>query len=61
MLVLSRKPGESIMVGNHKITVIGVVGGKIKIGVDAPGDVKVLRLELYERAQGDCQSKGAAA
>ena len=49
MLVLSRKLNETILIGeNIRVTILGVDGDKIKIGVDAPRDVKVFREELIE-------------
>ena len=48
-LVLSRKPGESIAIGDDvKITFIGMHGDKARIAIDAPQDVKVMRTELLE-------------
>jgi carbon storage regulator len=47
MLVLSRKPGEQVYIGNHiTITVVEIKGNRVRIGIDAPGDVSVLRAEL---------------
>lgn len=47
MLVLARKENESILIGeNIRITIVGRSGSSIKIGIDAPGNVKVLRSEL---------------
>ncbi len=47
MLVLSRKPGEQIYIGNHiTITVVEIKGNRIRIGIDAPESVPVLRAEL---------------
>ena len=47
MLVLGRKENESILIGeNIRVTIIGRSGSSIKIGIDAPGNVKVLRGEL---------------
>jgi carbon storage regulator len=47
MLVLTRKVGESIIInGNIKVTVTKVDGGKVRLGIEAPPDVKVLRSEL---------------
>ena len=50
MLVLTRKLGESIRIGdNVKITIIEADGNNIKIGIDAPRSVKVHREEVFER------------
>lgn len=50
MLVLARKSGESITIGDDiVITVVAVDGGVVKVGIDAPREVKVLRREVYER------------
>jgi len=49
MLVLSRKLNETILIGdNVRVTLLGIDGDKIKIGIDAPRDVKVFREELIE-------------
>jgi carbon storage regulator len=48
MLVLSRKKGESILIGDQiEVTVLEVTGDGIKIGISAPKDVGILRKELY--------------
>ncbi len=48
MLILTRRPGESIHLGdNIKITVLSVKGKQIKIGLEVPDDVPVYREELY--------------
>jgi carbon storage regulator len=47
MLVLSRKPGEKIHIGTGiTVTVVATKGNKVRIGIDAPKDVPVLRSEL---------------
>jgi carbon storage regulator len=52
MLVLSRKPGESIVIaGNIRVTVVEVRAGKVRIGVEAPKEVSVDRSEVYEAKQ----------
>ncbi len=50
MLVLTRKAGESIVIGNDVvITVLEVRGGQIRIGIDAPRDIAVHRAEIYRQ------------
>jgi carbon storage regulator len=47
MLVLSRKPGEKILIGdNVTVTVVAVVGNRVKLALEAPSDVTILRGEL---------------
>lgn len=49
MLVLSRKTGERIVIGdNITITVTRIRGDKVRIGIDAPPDVRILRGEVFE-------------
>lgn len=49
MLVLNRKPGESIILGdNIEVKILDVQDGKIKIGIDAPKDISILRKEVYD-------------
>jgi carbon storage regulator len=53
MLVLSRKPGESIVIGNDiTVTVVGVEGGRVKLGFNAPKEVPIHRTEVYQRIDG---------
>jgi len=52
MLVLTRRPGESIVVGEDiVVTVIEIKGGQVRIGIDAPRDVEVYREEIYEQVK----------
>ena len=51
MLVLSRKRNETIVVGNARITIVEIRGDKIKLGVEAPMEVNVDRLEVWEKKQ----------
>jgi len=52
MLILTRKVNESLLVGDDvKLTVLGIKGGQIRIGISAPRDVAVHRQEIYERIQ----------
>lgn len=49
MLVLTRKPGERLVIGdNIVVTVVDVKGDNIRIGIDAPREVKVFRGEIYD-------------
>jgi carbon storage regulator len=51
MLVFTRKRGESFFVGNAKISVLKNNGQGMRIGIEAPPDVRVLRSELLERIE----------
>ena len=52
MLILTRRIGETLMVGDKvKVTVLGVKGNQVRLGVDAPRDVAVHREEIYDRIQ----------
>ncbi len=52
MLILTRRTGETIMIGdNIKITMLGIKGNQARIGIDAPKDVAVHREEVYYRIQ----------
>jgi len=50
MLILTRRVGETLMVGDEvTVTVLGVKGNQVRLGVNAPRDVAVHREEIYER------------
>lgn len=50
MLILTRRVGETLMVGDDvTVTVLGVKGNQVRIGVNAPKDVAVHREEIYEK------------
>ncbi len=50
MLVLTRKPGEGIVIGDNVIVkIIEAKGGGIRIGIDAPQETKIYRQEVYDR------------
>ena len=59
MLILTRKVGESLMIGDDvSIIVLGVKGNQIRIGVDAPQSVSVHREEIYNKIQNEKKSSG---
>lgn len=50
MLVLSRKIDESILISNNiELIIVDIIGDKVKIGINAPKDVRILRSEIYEK------------
>src|SRR4051812_22404395 len=56
MLVLSRKKGEEIIVGDHiRLVIVEIRGDRARIGIDAPDDVKIFRSEIYDGGQRDDQ------
>lgn len=62
MLVLTRKAGESIVIGNEVvITVLEVRGGQIRIGVDAPRNLAVHRAEIYQQVMEENQAAASQA
>jgi carbon storage regulator len=59
MLILSRRVGEIIRIGPHVVvTVLGVNGTQVRIGVDAPRDVEVHREEVFERIKQERTTTG---
>jgi len=61
MLILTRRAGETVMIGSDvTITVLGVKGNQVRIGINAPKDVAVHREEIYERIQGEQAGDSAA-
>lgn len=56
MLILTRKAGESIIIGGVvKITALGVQGRQVRLGIAAPREVEVHREEIYQRLQAEKQ------
>ena len=52
MLILTRKVGESVLIGNDiSITILSVRGNQVKLGVEAPKEVSVHREEIFQRIQ----------
>ena len=59
MLILTRRVGEALMVGDKtKIVVLGVKGSQIRLGINAPKDVMVHREEIYNKIQSDDSPEG---
>jgi carbon storage regulator len=56
MLILTRRVGETVMIGNEvTVTVLGVKGNQVRIGINAPKNVAVHREEIYERIKREQQ------
>jgi carbon storage regulator len=59
MLVLTRKPGQSIMIGDGvEVQVLSVAGEKVRLGITAPRDVPIFRNEVYERIEEEASEEG---
>lgn len=54
MLILTRRVGETLYVGDDvKVTVLGMKGNQVRIGIKAPADTEVHREEIYQRIQAE--------
>lgn len=62
MLILTRRVGESLMIGDEiNVTILGVKGNQVRIGVNAPRDVAVHREEIYQRIQQERADEGPSS
>ena len=62
MLVLSRRPGESIVIGNEVVvTVLDVRGDQIRVGIDAPRNVQIHREEVYRQLESENEEAAGSA
>ena len=61
MLILTRRIGETIIIGddNVQVQVLGIKGNQVRLGIDAPKEVAVHRQEIYERIQAQAQGSEA--
>ena len=60
MLILTRRVGEMLMIGDKvTVTVLGVKGNQVRIGVDAPKEVAVHREEIYQRIHQEGEQPGS--
>ncbi len=61
MLILTRKVGETIVIGDDiRVSILSVQGNQVRVGVAAPRDVVVHREEIYDRIQGENKNKPAS-
>ena len=62
MLILTRRVGETVMIGNEvTVTVLGVKGNQVRLGINAPKDVAVHREEIFERIKAERTDGDAAS
>ncbi len=61
MLILTRRVGESVMIGDDvTITVLGVKGNQVRVGVNAPREIAVHREEIYQRIKREKEAQETA-
>ncbi len=61
MLILTRRIGETLMIGDEvTVTVLGVKGNQVRVGVNAPKDIAVHREEIYQKIQKESSDNDSA-
>lgn len=61
MLILTRRVGETVMIGNDvTVTVLGVKGNQVRVGINAPKNVAVHREEIFERIKREQQGESSS-
>jgi len=58
MLVLSRKKNETVMVGDIPVTIVEIRGDKVRLGIEAPKEVPIDRLEIYHAKRREEKERG---
>ena len=59
MLILTRRVGETLMIGDAiTVTVLGVKGNQVRLGIEAPGDVRIYREEVYRAIRKENEEAG---
>ena len=59
MLIVTRKPGAALLIGEHiKIEILGITGNHVKLGIDAPREISVLRSEVLDTIRTNAAATG---